>query len=339
MSTTFYRDFLTGLTGLVGLAGLIVMLVLFGEMTDFGKRTYTLTAVVANAGGLRSGSPVTYSGVRAGEITDVRIRTGNERGATIVFRVREEIRLPRGVIAAINQSFVGESSFELTLPPGGDATAFFEPGEVFDAGDPKTPFAQLADFAAEPIAKLATAAESVEGLAKEYSKLGERLNDLVEARTIADVKAGKAPNIRSTLERLDQALAAAHGWMGDEGLQSQARALLDRAGKAIEDAASMTRAWEKTAGSVDQRLADVSTRVDAVASQAVAALSNTDKAAGELAAILDRVSKGEGTAGQLVTNPDLYHALRDAAVRVDRALVEFELLIEKLRNEGLRLGL
>ncbi|NUQ67062.1 MAG: MCE family protein [Phycisphaerales bacterium] len=339
MRTSFYRDFLTGLTGLVGLAGLIVMLVLFGEMTDFGKRTYTLTAVVANAGGLRSGSPVTFSGVRVGEITEVSIRTGGERGATIVFRVREDIRLPRSVTASINQSFVGESSLELVLSEGGDPLAFFAPGEVFDAGNPKTPLASLADLAAEPIAKMSSVAQSVEGLAKEYAKLGERLNDLVEARTLADVQAGKAPNIRSTLERLDRALVSADQWLGDEGLQAQARSLLDRAGRAIDDAASMTRAWEKAAGNVDLRLGEVSTKVDAVAGQAVTVLASADKAAGELASLLERVSKGEGTAGQLVTNPDLYNALRDASVRVDRALAEFELLLEKLRNEGLRLGL
>jgi hypothetical protein len=37
---------------------------------------------------------------------------------------------------------------------------------------------------------------------------------------------------------------------------------------------------------------------------------------------------------QLLNNPDLYNSMNDAAVRLERALTEAQLLIEKFKAEG-----
>ena len=46
-------------------------------------------------------------------------------------------------------------------------------------------------------------------------------------------------------------------------------------------------------------------------------------------------TEGEGTIAQLLHNPDLYDSLDDAAVRLERTLVEIQLYIEKIKAEGL----
>ncbi len=51
---------------------------------------------------------------------------------------------------------------------------------------------------------------------------------------------------------------------------------------------------------------------------------------------LARVAReGEGTIAQLLNNADLYRSLDDAAIRLERTLREAELLIGKVKAEGI----
>ena len=46
-------------------------------------------------------------------------------------------------------------------------------------------------------------------------------------------------------------------------------------------------------------------------------------------------SEGDGTVGLLLRNPDLYNSLADSAKRLEATLRKVELLLEKIREEGL----
>ena len=61
--------------------------------------------------------------------------------------------------------------------------------------------------------------------------------------------------------------------------------------------------------------------------------------AGGLAGGSDFASEGNGTVGMLLNNPDLYNSLTEAAVRLQRVLEEVQLLIEKLKAEGVQIKL
>lgn len=342
MRKTFARDFMVGLTALVGLAGLIAMLVLFGELSNFGRRTYDLTALMTNAAGLRAGAPVTLNGVKVGEVSSVTVRVTPPVGAVVVFKVRHEVRIPRAALTSIDKSFVGESALEFTLPPKltqAQVDDSFKQGDNFDAGSPKTPLANFAEMVSEPLQRISTTAKSIEKLADEYTILGQRLNELVEPRTAADVAGGKPPNARSVIERLDHALAGVESIAGDKELIANAKALVARADQTMQDASKVARAWEKTAAGVDESMSDVKRKVDQIAEQIVGSLSKAEKAGDELAGLLESVRKGQGTVGQLMTNPDLYNSIQGAAERLDRALEEFRLLVEKMRKEGVKIGL
>lgn len=342
MKSHFYRDVTVGLTALLGLAGLIVMLILFGELTNFGKKTYPLTAMVSNASGLRPGAPVTLNGVRVGEVGSVSVRPAPAPGAVVEFNVREPQRIPRAAVASIDRSFVGESTLEFTLPPGltpEQAADTFKPGDVFDAGSPKTPLTQIAEMVSEPLDRISSTARGIEKLAEEYTLLGQRLNEMVAPRTPADVANGQTPNLRTVIERLDRTLAGVESIAADREFIAQAKGLVARAEQTMQDAGRVAAAWEKTAAGIDASMTDVRGTIDQIAERMTGALAKAESAGEELAMLLKSVRAGEGTAGQLFTNPDLYNSLEDAARRLDSALAEFELLMQKMRKEGVRIGL
>ena len=50
--------------------------------------------------------------------------------------------------------------------------------------------------------------------------------------------------------------------------------------------------------------------------------------------LLEAMSDGEGTIGELVGNPDLYRSLEAAADRLQQVLVDFQLMIQQIREDG-----
>ena len=81
---------------------------------------------------------------------------------------------------------------------------------------------------------------------------------------------------------------------------------------------------------------------DALANDAAAlragALPVLDRASGalqELEQLMVAARSGKGTAGRLIQDPALYEGLADAAKRLDEALAKLNLLLDKIRAEGL----
>ena len=51
--------------------------------------------------------------------------------------------------------------------------------------------------------------------------------------------------------------------------------------------------------------------------------------------VLTTLREGKGTAGQLLSNPDLYRSLESTAKELDRLTKSLRLLVEQVREEGL----
>jgi phospholipid/cholesterol/gamma-HCH transport system substrate-binding protein len=334
------RDFMTGITALVGLFGLILMLILFGEITDLGKKFYTFRVHVTNAGGLSGTSAVTLNGVKVGQVVSTDVIPPPGLGAELKVKVQDGIRIPRVAKISIERSLVGDAGMEFTIPPDAPATAMtdlIQPGEQFEGGEPTSTFGRIANAIEKPLARFGSTADNIDKLAATYNSLGERLNEMLEPRTLEEVKNGKAPNIRSTIARADEALATATKLFADDQLVKDVKDVVARAKDLMEQAHSLADNWTKTADNLDKQVTRVGDKVDSLTTEATGTLRNADKATAELATALEKVNRAEGTVGQLVNNPDLYNSLRDASQRLDHALAEVELLVKKYRTEGIPL--
>jgi phospholipid/cholesterol/gamma-HCH transport system substrate-binding protein len=326
-------DFLTGAVALFGLVGTIIVLILFGEFTDTGRKFYHFTLHVPSAGGLSNTSAVTLNGVKVGQVTGTAVLPPPANGAEIMVKIYEEIKIPRAVQVSVDKSFVGDASLEFRVPPHATAAALtdvIQPDSVFEASEAASTLERLASSIQKPLQRFGQTAEKIEALADTYTRVGDRINELLEPRTLADVESGKEPNIRSTIARADKALAQATSVISDEQLVGEAKKVLARANAVMDDVSGLAKTWTNTATNLDQK-------VNTVTADAAGTLQATQKAATELATALETINRGQGTMGQLLQNPDLYNSLRDAAQRLDRALNEVQMLVEKYRAEGLPL--
>jgi len=55
----------------------------------------------------------------------------------------------------------------------------------------------------------------------------------------------------------------------------------------------------------------------------------------EVHGLIGRASAGQGAIAQLLNNPELYVSLNDAAIRLERTLRDVQLLVAKVRGDGL----
>jgi len=343
------RDFLTGLFALGAVVGLCVMLILFGEMSDLGVTYYRFKVAVPQAAGLGPTSPVTVNGVKVGQVERAEVDGG---GALLTVKVREHVKIPASARVSVDKGLIGDATLdfgvdaEIARQFSAGSVAAIREGETLRSEITGGMFDRLAAAIEGPLSKLGHSVDKLDGLVATWTLTGERMNAMLEPRTLEDLKNGKDPNVSTTLARLDAAVVNANSWLADEELRRSFRDAVTRTNVLLEDARTFLRAWTETADSVDataqkfeEAAGKVSTQADALAAQALQTLQRVDGAAMNLSEALETANRGQGTVGQLMQNPDLYNALRDSARRLDRMLVEFQLLVEQTKAEGLKLKL
>ena len=117
-------------------------------------------------------------------------------------------------------------------------------------------------------------------------------------------------------------------WLDDPELKTRAKDVLHLA------VASLDRTVEAM-----ERFAALSTSIDASATALSAEVMTSARQLTEMltqtTAVLTTLREGKGTAGQLLSNPDLYRSLESTAKELDRLTKSLRLLVEQVREEGL----
>jgi phospholipid/cholesterol/gamma-HCH transport system substrate-binding protein len=183
----------------------------------------------------------------------------------------------------------------------------------------------------EPMAKFEKLSVAIEELAHKWGEVADNISAITKSRSPAEVDASGGNlmgNLATVLARADQRLAemqktidGVNEWVADKKLRSDIQATADNA----------RQTSEKLKGAVDetsQNIERLTKRYVAVADDLSAAVISMRKA-------IDQARQGEGTVGKLLNDPSLFNNLNDASGRLNKALDEFKLLLEKWKAEGL----
>lgn len=338
------RDLITGAVAIAGIAGLVLMLLAVGELQGLTRESITVTVRVDAAAGLSDASAVTLNGVRVGRVRSVRPAIGEDgvfRGVELRLALDRAVPIPRPASVFIDRSLVGEGTLQLELPVGARAgDAPLADGDMLPP-DPLAPplvaqssFERLAGSVAAPLADFRATAGKIDRLADTYTTVGEQLIELLKAG--GD---GSEPGVRSVIARADAVLAGAEKWLAQDELLADARRSLDRLNATLEQAGQAAQSVDRAAQTVAEQGKGVGAEVTLLRERVAQTLGTVDRAVEEFAAVGAAINSGRGTAGQLVNNPDLYRSAEDAVKRLDAALADLQLLIEKFKAEGVRLRL
>lgn len=332
-------EFLVGLTVLLGLVGVAVLLLMFGELAGAGARTYPVFLRIPDATGLTTASRLTLNGVPIGTLRALNSDSDPRSGVIIELAVEQRKHIPRDVTVFLERGLVGEATLALRTAPldaGSQDPGALAPGETLTTSAIGT-FEQIAALFESKLGSFSDALADIRKLASSFAAAGDRLNEALDPRSAADVDAGKAPNFMSTVSRLDEALRSAKGWLDDDSIKTDVRSAAAKFNTLLDQSATAVESWNKAASAFTDRASSLGDQGEAALREFASAASALTETSHQVQSITSKIDRGEGTAGMLVNNPDLYRSLNDAAVRLERALTEAQLLAEKYRKEGIPL--
>lgn len=338
------RDVLVGLTAILGLGGFAVLLLAFGEFADLRTERYDVTFVMPDAQGLSPGAPVLFNGIRVGRVGATMPADDPREGVSVTLRIDEGVRLPRESVVSVRQDFIGDVSLAIRLTDDPPATlTYLEAGDSL-AVDPQGLFdsiaGRLVDELDARLMPFEAAASSFTELSETYTALGRSLGGLVEPASTDEVDAGTARvSIPSLIERVDQAASAVVALTDDEGLPAEASATLEEVRTLAAELRHRSAALQANADTITAEVELTAESARGAIARVTAALDSIALAADDVRVITARINAGEGTVGQLTTNPQLYRSLDEAARELRVTLLEAQLLIQKWKAEGLPIQL
>lgn len=335
-----WKEFLVGVTVLIGLIGVSVLLLLFGEFSTVRQRAYEVKLVVGDASGLSKASAVTLNGVNAGAIHEITMADPRDPrlGVTISLRVNEGIRIPKDVEVTLERGLVGEASLAMRSAPLEQGMA--DPGYLAEGETLRTEargfFDAITSVIDQRIGAFTDAAKAIEELSRTYTDVGKKIGSLVEPRSPDAVDGGQGgANLSSTLARLDRAVKSAERWLGDDVFRDDATQAASRLTDLMDKIAAAVEQVSKTAAAIGTDAEELNDNAASALREFSRTMGSLNETVLEVQTLVAKVNRGEGTAGQLVNNPDLYNSVNDAAMRLEKALVEAQLLFEKYRKEGI----
>jgi phospholipid/cholesterol/gamma-HCH transport system substrate-binding protein len=313
------RNFALGITSIIGALGLVVLLMLFGELDALIKPRYRILINTDNAAGLRAGSTVELAGVPIGTVDRIDMIEDGGLPVRIVVLIDEGIRIASDIVP-----------FATSSPLGGSATLQLDRPRDHQ---PVTGWLAM-DGAAEITAAIRSrliqqARDALDNFIAPLVELARNLNRLLESPDPSDPDA-MAASIRTTVVELNRSLSeieslvvslnevfGAPDLSDPEAAKASVRTTIVNANAALEHYTSLAQKLEEAAG------------------EAVPALTSLESALNEVQLLAHQARAGEGTIGQLMTNPDMFRSLQDTLDTLDELLVEMRVTVQRIRAEGI----
>lgn len=273
---------------------LLALLILFvGDVQElFKKQGYRVYAVFDSALGLEKNAAVKMAGIKIGLVKGIVL---DGRRARVTMSIYPNYRIPRGSKATLaSLGILGEKYVEIV--PGREAT-YYEPEEVMDSLPPI----------------------SFDQLGTQLMSLGEDIKK-VAASVNSVLQKDLGPNLRKTLENL----ASLTGEF--DSLLKENRASLHQA---LEDSGRTFSTINRQVEQVSVRLQDTLSEIKGLVQdnrpevreslrKLDEALTGLGQALDSLKGLLEKIEKGEGTAGKLMQETDLYDDTRETVRQIKR---------------------
>lgn len=331
------RNVLVGVCTVGALTAGATLFFLFGEIAPLFQRRWMLDVALNEAGGLRPGSLVTMNGVPVGSIESVRFDPSDkDRPVTLRVAVEEEIAIPKPSLVSVQASLLGSGArleFTAVLPLAVPATTYSRDGTARLTG-------RFVPLERRILEELEPRLKDVWDAFGEVRTLATNLNAFVAppaagAEPDPESLRGMIGRLNRTMESADRALTSAQSWLDDPQLRTDIRDTAHGASELMRDAAVAANRIGEAAGSLGDAATALKSDAAALRAEALPALDSVAQAFEEMNRLLATARTGDGTVGRLMKDPALYESLTDSARRLEALLERAELLLEKIRAEGL----
>lgn len=296
-----------GIVAVIGI-GLLVWGVTFLKGKALFDNSDYYYAVYKNVGGLSESSPVTLHGLRVGSVTSVRFMPEMSGKLLVKFSVVEPgVRLPYNTIAQIESAdLLGTKAIVLQL---GDSDSLASSGDTLNSFVEKDLENKVLDEIAPLKIKAVELLASVDSvLVVVQSIFSSNFRDKLDTGLYG--LSNSMITLQMTSQRLDSIMAS----------QKQHIEAI------FANAASISTNLKNNNEYIALAIKNLSSVTDSLAkSDLKSTINNANRALYQLADVMEKINKGEGSLGSLVNNDTLYINLENAAYDLDRLLQDMKM--------------
>jgi phospholipid/cholesterol/gamma-HCH transport system substrate-binding protein len=325
--TTYRRNIIVGVTVLTALASLAWMVLKFGGnlASPFSPEQMFVRFRSDRADGLGTGSGIFYLGVEVGRITRIDLDPVNG-GVTMTAMVNRQPSLPANVEGYIRiNTFIGGST-SVMLETLGPPTGTLQPN-------------------AELVAKYVGLAVLPPELAEMAREISAAVRQYRETNVIV--------HIDEQVQRLGKVLDSIDSLVGDPQLREDVRQAIANLRQTSEQAQRIAGDVEKFSGNLESLRSDAAETLGSArktfttADEEIRKLSRefTDRLGQatqlmkQVSSTLEKIERGDGTAGALLTDRRLYEGLVDTTRELQIAIRDLQRLIRQWEQEGVPMRL
>ncbi|HID24141.1 MAG TPA: MCE family protein, partial [Planctomycetaceae bacterium] len=213
-------QFRVGLFVIVALATLGAIIFIFGEFRTAWQPHYTVAVHFPSAPGVFVGSPVTMSGVKIGQVGDIRF-DARRGGVTVLVDIEERYALRQDSQARLARSLLGDSSIEFTP---GVHSARLPPGSVLEGALPADPMKIVQDVRDT----LDQTLRSFDATSRQWRELARNVNSLLQTHhghlgEVVERAAEALSQLTVTLHTANRTLTVANRLLSDPEHQESLR--------------------------------------------------------------------------------------------------------------------
>lgn len=308
------RNLIVGSTVLAGAVGFIFLLLVFGYVPRLLQTGYYVEIELEDAASVNPGSRVDLAGIDVGEVETIRFRQPFDGGVQVKARIKDTIDIPATARVVVERELLGGSStLKFVVEGNGEAINDFLPrdGTARVLGGPGALDNAVGGFQqmGKDFARLSTA----------WSGVGEKLDAFLNGQVASD-EAGPMAAAMRVLTGLESRLAEVESVVS--GLDSFVNDAQLR-----EDLAAAGANARKLTAQASESLAEVKARTLLVVGDMAQVMTQARE-------VMAKANTGQGTMGKTLNDPALYDNLNDTALRMNAALDELRLLLEKWKAEG-----
>lgn len=352
----YVRNLAVGTTVIVALGLLGGMILLFTGLPAMFQRGYEVRISSYTTHDTHEGDIIHLSGMRIGRITEIDFADPDRptEGVTFVVRIDPDVRLPGNCKAyffakgVMGGAYIG---LKADGPPRYD-----EEGNVLEFFPTDGSIVMESEFVGSGLIppELTDAMKSLSDLAKNLNVLiapepappatGEavpgtqptapggirgtigKLNRALDAMSTVLGDVENQRNIKTSLANLAKATAAA-----TEAMEAM-KAFADEARKTASAARTTAEDFSKLAGRSQQRMDDIADKLIVAAENVSELMATINRSAG-------KIESGEGTAGKLLNDPELYNSFLSATKQLNQLMGELRQMVEIWKEGGIEIKL
>ena len=317
----------------IGIAGALI--IQFGEVQKYWKKTYAIAVHFEEAQGAHPGCPVRMNGVLIGEVREV-LLDEKEPGVLVVLEIHENRRIRRDAKPYLSKALFGDASIEFS---SGRSSEFLPPNKRLIGESPVDPLRAVEKLERTVSETLA----SFEATSREWRKVGENVNSLVETERgnlndVIERSAIALDTLTKTMESASHTLATANRILDDPEMQNNLKRTVAALPEMAEETKLTIMAARTSIQKMSENLDKLSQATDPLAAQSQSLVNHLDKSLTELESLLTEmnsvakaVNNGEGTLKRFAEDPELYNNLNRSATSLSLLLRNLEPIMSDVR--------